>query len=181
MTLAVEQLFRSMRGLTRAKAEAYLPHLNAALVEFGIAEPLALAHFLGQMAHESGDLKFWREIWGPTPAQRGYEGRSDLGNTEPGDGRRYLGRGPIQVTGRANYARVAKRLGIDVLAQPELLEQPQHGFRAAAMFWHEHKLSEVAQLDNVRIVTRIINGGLSGLDDRIEKTQRAKRALGLEV
>ena len=94
-----------------------------------------LAAFLAQVAHESGNFRYIREIWGPTPAQRGYEGRRDLGNTQPGDGKRYMGRGYIQITGRANYRRYGKKLGIDLENNPELAEQPDIAARVAVEYW----------------------------------------------
>ena len=94
-----------------------------------------LAAFLSQVAHESGSFHHVREIWGPTKTQRGYEGRSDLGNTQPGDGKRYLGRGYIQITGRANYRRYGKKLGIDLENNPELAERPDIAARVAVEYW----------------------------------------------
>ena len=94
-----------------------------------------LAAFLAQVAHESGNFRYIREIWGPTPDQKGYEGRRDLGNTQPGDGKRYMGRGYIQITGRANYRRYGKKLGIDLENNPELAEQPDIAARIAVEYW----------------------------------------------
>lgn len=179
--LTLEQLYRSMRGLDRPRAKQYLDPLNAALEEFGINTPLRAAHFLGQLAHESMDLKYWVELWGPTKAQLRYEGRLDLGNVVAGDGKRYMGRGPIQTTGRANYTRVAKALQIDCVAHPELLSTPEHGFRAAGLFWQDNNCNKFADADDIVGLTRKINGGSNGLGDRIERTKKAKAALGLDV
>jgi putative chitinase len=177
--LTEEQLYRSMRGLDKARAKQYLDPLNAALAEFEINTPLRVAHFLGQLAHESLDLKYWTELWGPTKQQLRYEGRMDLGNVVAGDGKRFMGRGPIQTTGRANYTRVAKALQIDCVNHPELLSTPEHGFRAAALFWQDNNCNKYADADDIPGLTRVINGGQNGLADRIIRTAKAKQALGL--
>lgn len=100
-------LLRAAVGCSAALAERYAAPLTDACRVFGIDTPQRQAAFLAQVAHESGSFRYVREIWGPTAAQQRYEGRADLGNTEPGDGQRYLGRGLIQLTGRAN-ARQAR-------------------------------------------------------------------------
>lgn len=82
------------------------------------------AYVLATAWHETGAYKYMREIWGPTPVQRHYEGRKDLGNTVAGDGKKFMGRGFCQITGRRNYADWSKRLGIDLLKEPTLAEQP---------------------------------------------------------
>ena len=94
-----------------------------------------LAAFLAQVAHESGNFRYVREIWGPTPDQRGYEGRRDLGNTQPGDGKRYMGRGYIQITGRANYRNYGRKIGMDLENNPELAEQPDVAAKIAVEYW----------------------------------------------
>jgi len=177
--LIEEQLYRSMSGLDRARTKQYLVPLNAALVEFEFESGLEVSHFLGQLAHESLDLKYWTELWGPTKTQLRYECRLDLGNTQPGDGKRFMGRGPIQTTGRANYQRVATALKIDCISHPELLSTPEHGFRAAGLFWQENNCKKFALADDITGLTRRINGGLNGLNHRIICTRKAKQALGL--
>lgn len=191
MQLTQEQFFRSMQGLTRNNARVYLPFLNSALQEYGINTPLRVAHFLGQLAHESGDLRFFEEIWGNTPAQLRYKNRADLGNTHPDAiaaakwrgfadvGRFYKGYGAIQTTGFFNIKRAGEILGLDTVHYPELLAKPEHAFRSAALFWRDNGLNTLADKDNLRAVTRKINGGFNGLDDRIIKTAKAKRALGI--
>ena len=186
--LTEEQLYRSMRGLDKPRAKQYLDPLNNALAEFEINTPLRVAHFLGQLAHESLDLKYWTELWGPTKAQLRYEGRADLGNVVAGDGKRFMGRGPIQTTGRANYTRVAKALQIDCVNHPELLSTPEHGFRAAALFWQDNNCNEYADKDDTLAVSQLVNcgqGGMvkgiipNGLSDREKKVAKVKQALGL--
>ena len=135
------------------------------------------AMFAAQLGHESVGLKYMREI--ATGAE--YEGRADLGNTRPGDGVRYAGRGPIQLTGRSNYrafTRWAQANGhttLDFEAQPELLEEPQWGFLAAAYYWTAARpqINRLADAGDLEGVTRAINGGLNGLTDRRARYQKA--------
>lgn len=121
--------------------------------------------FLAQCAHESGGFRYLRELWGPTAAQARYEGRLDLGNTEPGDGKRYLGRGLIQITGRTNYAVCGLALGLNLLMFPELLEDTSHAAQSAGWYWHSHGLNEIADEGDFERITRRINGGMSHYDD----------------
>ena len=147
--------------------------LNAAMDEWKIETPLQQAAFLAQCAHESGQFYYVREI----ASGEAYEGRKDLGNTEPGDGVRYKGRGLLQCTGRANYAACAAALGLDLLAEPHLLEAPENAARSAAWFWWSRKLNGLADADNFRAITLKINGGLNGFKDRLAYYERAKEAL----
>lgn len=142
-----------------------------------IGTPLRLAHFLAQVAHESGGFVYMEEIWGPTPAQRGYEGRTDLGNTQPGDGRRFAGRGPIQITGRRNYRYYGGLAGIDLENHPEIAAFPSIGMLTACLYWSDHGLNAWADADNIEEITRRINGGLNGLDDRRARLAQAKALL----
>ena len=148
------------------KAGVFAPVLNTAMGKFGIVTPARVAAFIAQIGHESGQLRYVREIWGPTKQQAGYEGRKDLGNTVPGDGSKFRGRGLIQVTGRANYAACGEALGLDLLKHPELLEEPQHAAMSAAWFWHRAGLNTLADQGQFVKITRRINGGLTGQDDR---------------
>jgi len=172
--------FRKAAGLPAVRAQDWYPHVLSACVEFGIVGPARVAAFLAQVGHESGGFVHTREIWGPTPAQQRYEGRADLGNTQPGDGSRFRGRGLIQVTGRANYAAVAAGLGIDCVARPELLEQPRHAARSAAWWWVNNGCNEIADSGDLRALTRRINGGENGLDDRVLRWELAKLHVGAE-
>ncbi|MBN8811785.1 MULTISPECIES: glycoside hydrolase family 19 protein [unclassified Sphingomonas] len=124
-----------------------------------LANGLRLAHFLAQCAHESGGFRHAREVWGPTAAQRAYEGSAKLGNDRPGDGKRYLGRGPGQLTGRANYRLYGRKLGIDLERHPELLEAWSLGLLAFCAYWDACGLNAWADRDDLRVVSNGINRG----------------------
>lgn len=180
--VAPETLRRIMPHLSRARAETYAPPLANALDEFDITTPARMAAFLAQVAHESGELLFWSEIWGPSIAQAKYDGRADLGNTEPGDGYRYRGRGPLQITGRANYRACGAKLGIDLEADPDSVATPAVGFRCAGLFWHTKSLNVLADRETAsafQVITKRINGGLHGLEDRERYHASARAAFGL--
>lgn len=148
--------------LAKAHVAKFLEPLNAAMEEFDINTPLRQAAFIAQLAHESGQFRYVREL----ASGAAYEGRKDLGNTKPGDGVRYRGRGLIQITGRANYASCGQALGANFIDQPELLEQPQYATKSACWFWKDRGLNELADAGEFEKITRRINGGLNGLADR---------------
>ncbi len=172
-SVSVQQLRQIMPNLSQAKAEQYLPHLNRAMAEAGINTPMRKAAFLAQLAHESGQFRYMEEI----ASGAAYEGRKDLGNTQPGDGVRFKGRGPIQLTGRANYRAAGKALGIDLENNPKRAADPDVGFRTAAWFWNSRNLNTYADAGNFREVTRRINGGYNGLADREAYYRRALNVL----
>ncbi|WP_417070841.1 glycoside hydrolase family 19 protein [Niveibacterium terrae] len=176
-----DQLMSSVVG-SSAVAEKWAPILTEAMAAYGINTPLREAAFVAQVAHESGRFQFLREIWNPKqcPWQARYEGRADLGNTHPGDGPTFRGRGLIQITGRANYAACGKALGLDLINHPELLEEPRHAADSAGWFWATHSLNELADKRLMTDITRRINGGLNGLGDRLALYDRALKALGVE-
>ena len=159
--------------LARSRAAAFLAPLNAAMLEFGITTPARQASFLSQVGHESGQLRYVREL----ASGQAYEGRADLGNTQRGDGVRFRGRGLLQVTGRANYAACGKALGLDLLAKPELLEQAANACRSAGWFWQTRGLNFLADAGDQERVTRRINGGTNGLADRLALFAVAKRVM----
>ncbi|HTJ97861.1 MAG TPA: glycoside hydrolase family 19 protein [Rhodocyclaceae bacterium] len=141
-----------------------------------IDTPLRQAHFLAQIGHESGELRFHAEI----ASGAAYEGRKDLGNTQAGDGTRFKGRGLIQLTGRANYSAYGKSIGreAELLSHPELVAtDPALCVDVAGWYWATHNLNALADTDDVNAVTRRINGGLNGLDDRQRLLKRAKALL----
>lgn len=171
------QLQQMMPTLNAAKRETYLPFLGAAMETYEINSPLRAAAFLAQLAHESGELRFMEEIWGPTAQQRRYEPPSDLaarlGNTQRGDGARFKGRGPIQITGRFNYRKYGNLLGVDLVEMPELAATPQIAFAIAGLFWQANGLNELADVQDFTKITKRINGGLNGLPSREKYYARA--------
>ena len=163
---------------------AMLPHIENAMRAASCTTPLRAAHFLAQIGHESAGLRYMEEI----ASGAAYEGRADLGNTQPGDGRRFKGRGPIQLTGRSNYraftrwAQNAGHTNHDFEANPHLLSQPKWGFLAASYYWTVARpnLNAQADRDDLEAVTRSINGGLNGLADRRQRLNRCKQ-LGTRI
>lgn len=149
------------------RATHFAPAIEAAAPDFDINTPERMAAFLAQVGHESGGLRWLTELWGPTVVQTRYEGRKDLGNTEPGDGFKYRGRGLIQLTGRANYARASAALATDFVSQPDLVAEPEYAVRTAMWFWQSRGLNELADSGHFEKITRIINGGLNGQPERV--------------
>ena len=156
-----------------SRIDSYLGYINGWADHFEINTTLRMAHFLAQIAHESGELRYTREI----ASGRAYEGRKDLGNTQQGDGVKYKGRGLIQITGRANYEKYAKYCGYDVVKKPELLAQPFGSTRSSMWVFDTFGCNELADEDNLRAIRKKINGGYNGLDKCEEYLKRAKQAL----
>ena len=141
---------------------------------FGLTKSkLIMCHFLAQACHESANFRTTREFWGPTKAQRGYEGRKDLGNNQPGDGHRYMGRGIFQLTGRANYRTFGPKLGLDLEGNPELAAEPRNSFKIACHYWAARKIENAAAANDIVKVTKLINGGKNGLAERTALFNRA--------
>lgn len=169
--------------ITKRKIEVagiYLPYLKEYIEAYGINTKEREAMFLAQIAHESGEMRYTREIWGPTATQKGYEGRKDLGNIHPGDGKRFMGRGLIQVTGRNNYSKCSQALtgtSITFIDTPDLLSTPRYAVQTACWFWADRGLNALADLGNIEVVTKKINGGLNGLAERKKYWERAKEIL----
>lgn len=158
-----------------SRLERFVPHLNATMTEFEINTPLRRAHFLAQLAHESGEFNYVEEI----ASGAAYENRADLGNTQPGDGVRFKGRGLIQITGRFNYRACGEALGVDLIQAPERLSSDVLACRSAGWFWDWQQINRAADADDVEWVTYIINGGYNGFRDRVNKLMAAKQTLGL--
>lgn len=167
----------SCTGASIANATKFADIIDAAMDEYEINTPARQAAFLAQIGHESGGLRYVCELWGPTQAQVRYEGRSDLGNTEEGDGHRFRGRGLIQITGRDNFTKVSEALGIDFVSTPELLSEPVNAARSAGWFWKSRGLNELADFGDYTRITRRINGGFNGLEERLALWDSAKDAL----
>jgi len=176
VSLLTLDILRYVMPQARALADRFITPLDATADEFEINTALRLVAFIAQVAHESGELHYVREL----ATGQEYEGRTDLGNTQPGDGVKFKGRGLIQITGRFNYARCAAALILPLVDQPELLEQPVNACRSAGWFWKTHGLNEIADTDDIIRCTRIINGGTNGLAQRQQYYERAKSALGIQ-
>lgn len=149
------------------------PAIIDCMTRYDINTPLQQAHFLAQIGHESGEMRYREELASGTA----YENRRDLGNTQPGDGPRDKGRGLIQLTGRANYAEYARtgRLDIDVVADhDQVATNDQLCVDVAGWFWDRRGLNALADHDDLKTITRRINGGLNSLDDRRRLLLRAK-------
>jgi putative chitinase len=169
MMLKTEQLIY-MFECSFDRASLFIDPLNSTLSLYDIDNLYRKVAFLAQIGHESGGLRYVKEIWNPTkcPWQAGYEGRKDLGNIQPGDGERFKGRGLIQITGRDNYNKCGKALKLPLLDQPELLERPMYASLSAGWFWKSHGLNELADEKNFEKITKIINGGLTKYADRLK-------------
>lgn len=164
-------------------AARYADALTGAMTDFEIDTLARQAAFLAQVGHESGGLQWMHEIWGPNDVQERYEPPSDLatrlGNTQQGDGFRYRGRGPIQITGRYNYRVLGPIIGLDLEAHPEMLDDITNACRSAGAFWKLKACNTFVDLNDFIGLTKRINGGLNGLDDRRARWVRAKLALGV--
>lgn len=180
MTLLADNLVRGMMPNAGTRLTPHMPYIAPALEKAAIDTPLRIAAFMAQVAHESGEYRYLEEVWGPTEAQRGYEGRQDLGNVVPGDGEKYKGHGPIQVTGRVNHMLCGQALKLDLVNYPRLLCLPQNATASACWFWNSRKLSKLADRGWFRAITRAINGGYNGWTDRLQYYQRNRELLGLD-
>jgi putative chitinase len=183
--------------------EKWLEPLNQTFAKYDISTPLRQAAFIGQCAHESNNFKVLQEnlnysaeglmkTWPsrfPTkdvadqyarqPAKiagKVYNGR--MGNTSEEEASKYFGRGLIQLTGKENYDNCGKAIGADLISQPELLAQPNYAAMSAGWFWNKKGLNALADSKDYDTMTKRINGGLIGLDDRKAKIAKALSALG---
>jgi putative chitinase len=170
----VAPTFTGAQAASQAKIIAEAGAVLAATLEsYDITSRLRIAHFLGQTCEESAGYRTTEEF----ASGKEYEGRTDLGNTQKGDGPRYKGRGLLQLTGRANYADYGKAFGIDLVNNPTLAAQPALSLKIACEYWKRHNINADCDRDDVQAVTRKVNGGLNGLADRITFTQKAKAAV----
>ncbi|MFD1814404.1 glycoside hydrolase family 19 protein [Rhodococcus gannanensis] len=167
-----DKLARILPQMPADKIAQYVAPLSDAMVRGGIDTPIRQAAFIAQLAVESDSFRTFEEY----ASGSAYEGRSDLGNTQPGDGVRYKGRGAIQVTGRHNYEEVSKFTGIDFVANPELMAAPENAFITAVWYWTSRNLNNIADGPGIVRVSELVNGGHYGLADRM-----ANFARGLDV
>ena len=162
-------------GVTKTRAELYAGLISRYSDDFDINSKMRMSHFLAQILHESGMLKYVKEL----SSGKQYEGRTDLGNIKEGDGVRYKGRGLLQITGRYGYTKLRKYFDVDFISRPELLESPVWAVRSAMWYWKTHGLNERSDRDEFTKITKIINGGLNGKAERLRLLGKAKRVLGL--
>lgn len=176
----LRDLLKRVMPTAGARADTFSVWLGEYMADFAIVGDLRTAAFLATIAEESGELRYTKEIWGPTPAQERYEGRLDIGNTEPGDGKRFMGRGLIQITGRANYQAAQDALGVDYVEDPTQMQSPAEASRTACWWWQTHGCNALADIPDFKAVTRRVNGGLTHLDRRTAYYERALAALQQE-
>ncbi len=171
--LSADALLAIMAEGTENNIKKYQALFGAAFVKYSINSPLRKAHFLAQIGHESLSFNYTEEI----ASGAAYEGRKDLGNTHKGDGVRFKGRGLIQLTGRSNYAEYGKYIGIDLLQsgnERTVSKTPKYALDVSMWFWQKRHLNTYADQDNIKAITRRINGGYNGLADRQHYLDRAK-------
>ena len=169
---------RCFKYANKTDIDTFFQPFNNALREYQINTIVRIAAFIAQICHESGSLRYKEEL----ASGAAYEGRRDLGNIYPGDGKRYKGRGLIQLTGRHNYGWASKQLGIDLVTNPYLATEPETSCRIAALYWSSRNLNKYADWNNERgfkIITRKINGGYNGLDDRFRHWKHTRKVLCL--
>lgn len=205
--LTIAAIQAALPAASTRSVEKFADPLIKACAEFGINTPLRIAAFLAQVAHESGNFRYvaenlnyseqgLRAVFGryfadgeaasfarrpEAIANRVYSNRLGNGDEASGDGWRYRGRGLIQITGRSNYGACGRGLGLDLIAHPDLLEQPTDAARSAAWFWRERDLNRLADDGDLETITRRINGGLNGFADRKNHYAHALQALGAET
>ena len=172
MKISAAQL-RRIGGVNNARSRNITELLSIALPKcigmFGLDTPHRLVPFLAQIAHESAHFKTTTEY----ASGVNYAWRKDLGNNVAGDGKRFKGRGLIQLTGRANYKRFGKVLGVDLITNPKLAAKFPIALLTALEYWKRKKLNSYCDKGDFLNLTRRINGGYNGLDDRFKKYGRA--------
>lgn len=175
MKINKPQLLRAVPNLYKARIDDFVKTFNEWSDTFGINTPLRAVHYLAQVFHESTALRYTEEI----ASGKAYEGREDLGNTQKGDGVKFKGRGFIQITGRANYQAYANSeycVG-DLMKHPEWLSKSPGNQKASMWFWKTKGLNELADKDDIRAITKKVNGGYNGLADRMFYYRRFKKEL----
>ncbi|WP_137823638.1 glycoside hydrolase family 19 protein [Pseudomonas sp. D(2018)] len=187
MEITREQLLQILPNAGSQRVALFTPAINGAVRRWAINTPKRMAAFLAQVGHESGHLKYVRELGGAAYLAKYDTGKlaERLGNTPEadGDGQLYRGRGLIQITGRYNYQMASIALFGDarLLKEPWLLEEPDWAVQSAGWFWFSKELNTLADAGEFVRITRIINGGTNGLTERREIWARARKVLGVEV
>lgn len=200
MPLTTQQLLQILPNAGQV-ARFFVPVLNTAMSRYQIIGAERIAAFIAQVGHESGHMTRLVENlnYGAEALRKNWPSRFDvelassvsrkpeqianiaygnrMGNTAPGDGWKYRGRGLVQITGKNNYQACGEALGLDLIAQPELLEKPQYGCMSAAWFWASNGLNTLADAGKFDAITQRINGGHNGAADRQELYARALKVL----
>jgi putative chitinase len=174
--MTVEKFHLIMLNARQQRLELFYQPMLDRMDAAGIDTALRKAHFLAQTGHESGDLLYTEEL----ASGQAYEARTDLGNTQAGDGPKFKGRGLIQLTGRANYVAYGASIGQDLTIDgnwSSIATDPTRAVDVACWFWTKHKLNALADNDDLQTSTRRVNGGLNGLQDRQDHLDRAKFGL----
>ncbi len=172
--LAVAPRFSGAKAEAQALIVGAISGILASTLDtYKINTKLRIAHFMGQVTHECAGFRTTEEFASGTA----YEGRKDLGNIHKGDGKRYKGRGLIQLTGRANYRQIGGILGLPLEDQPELAAEPVTSLKIACEYWENRRINSAADRDDLIKATKLVNGGLNGLEDRRKYLQKAKTAL----
>lgn len=202
--LSIDELLYINNSLYKVKCEEYIDALNKVLPENEIDTPLRVCHFLAQIIHESGHFRFNSENlnysasalksvfkkyfpsdelankYARQPekiANRVYANRMGNGNEASGDGWKYRGRGLIQLTGYNNYKQCKDDMKIDIVKNPDLLLVPEYALKSACWFWNKNNLNQYADKDDITTITKRINGGTNGLEDRTNNLKKAKNIL----
>jgi len=173
LSVTAEMLLRLAPSASPAILAGIAKRFDRLAQEHEVETRLRLCHFLAQAAHETDGFRTLEEYGGPAWFIR-YEGRRDLGNLQAGDGLRYHGRGIFQLTGRTNYSRYGDILGIDLEADPERAKEPEVSLSVAFAYWTERDINPAADADDIERVTKLINGGRTGLAERARYLKLAK-------
>lgn len=173
LSVTAEMLLRLAPSASPAILAGIAKRFDQLAQEHEVETRLRLCHFLAQAAHETDGFRTLEEYGGPAWFIR-YEGRRDLGNLQAGDGLRYHGRGIFQLTGRTNYSRYGDILGIDLEADPERAKEPEVSLSVAFAYWTERDINPAADADDIERVTKLINGGRTGLAERARYLKLAK-------
>lgn len=178
LNITASMLNKIAPGANQTIVNGLVPYLNKYLPQYQIDTIGRMKHFFGQAAEESASFRTLTEY----ASGAEYQGRTDLGNTEPGSGVRYKGRGIFQITGKFNYDAIGKKLGVDLVNNPTLAATPEIAVETACIYWATRNLSGIADsslsaYDTCVAITKKINGGTNGLDVRWLMTQRAAVAL----
>lgn len=175
--ITAEQLSAILGSSPRVPVSSLIGPLNKTLITYNINNNLRISHFLAQVLHESGRFGWFTEL----ATGKAYEGREDLGNTQPGDGVKFKGRGAIQITGRFNYTILTRDFNTDFVNNPTQLANIENAILSAGWYWNKRKLNRYADIDDIRTITKKINGGFNGLQERIAYYTKTKSVLNGSV